>query len=113
MNPPISEAIFAVKANPDPAALRQAAVQTIAEALELTSPEPWPQEDHWHSTQVAGQTYAVQFDHEGLYLYAEDDARIYTDTVLGFIPKPSWFPYFDADQLPVRILPNGPAVTAY
>ena len=109
----IPEAIFAVKENPDPAALRQAAAQAIAEALEPTSAEPWPQADHWHSTKVDGQVYAAQFDADGIYLYAEDDHRIYTDTVLGFVPKPSWFPYFDADKLPVRVLPNGPAVTAY
>ena len=65
------------------------------------------EDDAWISLEVNDASYAVQFDQEAAYVYAEDEDRIHTDTVLAVMPLASP-PEPTVNPAAVELLPHGP-----
>ena len=105
-NPQEPRDVYAVKARPEPTTLQAALIQAITSVLNAPAPgQPWPEEDHWITVPAGGRDYAVQFDEDGAFVYAEDEDRIHTDVVLAFIPRPpADNPFATLEQ--IKILPN-------
>lgn len=100
--------IYATRNNPDLdeicAALRQALDWYLnnPQGRQLSG-----EDDTWISLEVNGAGYAVQFDPEAAYVYAEGEDRIHTDTVLAVLPLAS-HPKPTVNPAAVELLPHGP-----
>ena len=65
------------------------------------------EDDTWISLEVNGAGYAAQFDREAAYVYAEDEDRIHTDTVMAVMPL-ACPPAPTINPAAVELLPHGP-----